>query len=457
MVWQELLPRVPGIELASVEVLGGHVVVHAATAAPVATCPRCSTPSRRVHSRYVRTLTDKPLGGRGLRVLVTVRRFVCSHGPCPRAVFAEAVDDLAPPRARTTADLADAHTAIGFAAGGEPGARLARDLDMPTSPDTILRRVKAKSPDPGPPPRYVGIDDWAVRKGRNYGTAVIDLERARVIALLPGRDGEALAEWLRKNPQVEVITRDRWPAYAKTAADAAPQARQVADRWHLLKNLREAVEEVLARMTPEVRAAATPEPAPSASEPTTATPDPSPAPEPTTAAPPGGAPAATAREARRQAKRDLRLRVLDLKAEGWSARRIAAHLRLARATVSRLLRRPVQPHGNAGRRGPSVVDAHRADVDAWLAAGHTNTADLHRTLKAKGCKASYHAVHRYATRRRDRTGMPGPRAPKGPTPAARKSRRRGSCRSSSSARRRRETRRRSWTASGGGSQRWTRR
>ncbi len=213
-----------------------------------------------------------------------------------------------------------------------------------------------------------------------------------------------------------MITRDRWPAYAKAAADEAKQAKQVADRWHLLKNLREAVEEVLARMTPEVRAAATPEPpAPGeASAPELATTTPESAP----ATPPAGTPVATAREAKRQAKRDLRQRVLDLKAEGWSGRRIAAHLRLARATVSRLLRRPVQPHGNAGRQGPSVVDAYRADVDAWLAAGHTNTAELYRTLKAKGCKASYHAVHRYANRRRDRAGMPRPRAPKGPTPAA---------------------------------------
>lgn len=158
MDWKALLPRVPGIELARVEILADQVVVHAATSAPVATCPGCGTPSRRVHSRYVRTLTDRPLGGRAVRHLVTVRRFVCSHTPCPRAIFAEAVDDIAPPRARTTADLTDAHAAIGFAAGGEPGARLARDLDMPTSPDTLLRRVKARNLDPGPPPRYVGVE-----------------------------------------------------------------------------------------------------------------------------------------------------------------------------------------------------------------------------------------------------------------------------------------------------------
>jgi transposase len=129
---------------------------------------------------------------------------------------------------------------------------------MPTSPDTVLRRVQAADLEAGPPPRYVGLDDWAIRKGQNYGTMVVDLERGRVVALLPGRDGEAVAEWLRANPQVEVISRDRWPAYAKAATEAAPQATQVADRWHLLKNLREAVENLLARMTPEIQTAACP-------------------------------------------------------------------------------------------------------------------------------------------------------------------------------------------------------
>ena len=238
MLPQGLLPPVPGIDLQRVDIASGEVTVSAATNASVAECPSCGTASHRVHSRYGRTLADKPLGSRPLRFRIAVRRFVCDNADCPRTIFAEPLDVLATPRARTTAELAEAHTAIGFAAGGEPGARLADSLDMPTSPDTLLRRVKAAELDPSPPPRYVGIDDWAIRKGQNYGTAVVDLERRRVVALLPGRDGEAIAQWLRDNPQVEVISRDRWPAYAKAATEAAPQAKQVADRWHLLKNLR---------------------------------------------------------------------------------------------------------------------------------------------------------------------------------------------------------------------------
>ena len=397
----DLLPHLPGLDVDSIDVAPQLVTVHARTTTPTAACPECHARSSRVQSRYARTLADKPLAHTPLRFRITVRRFLCTNAACPRAVFTEPVDALATPHARTTADLAHAHTAIGFTAGGEPGARLARALDMPASPDTLLRRVKARKLDPGPPPRYVGIDDWAIRKGQNYGTMVVDLERRRVVALLPGRDAEPLAAWLRANPQVEVISRDRWPAYARAAGEAAPQATQVADRWHLLKNLREAVEELLARVTSEIRAAATAEPQAAEDSP------PTPAPRP---AAPDSPPAPSAREARRQAKRDRRQRVRDLKAEGWSIRPIARYFRMSLKTVVRILRTPERPHGNLGRRGPSLVDAYRDDVEAWLAAGHTNTADLFRALKARGCQGSYDAVRRYANRRLGSSGKPGRRS-----------------------------------------------
>lgn len=142
---------------------------------------------------------------------------------------------------------------------------------MPTSADTLLRRVKGAPEEPAPPPQYVGIDDWALRKGQCYGTIFIDLERGRVLDLLPGRDGAALKAWLKEHPGVEVITRDRWAAFTQAATEAAPQAKQVADRWHLLKNLREMVEQLLGKHTAQIRDAlqemaegAAPETAPAA-------------------------------------------------------------------------------------------------------------------------------------------------------------------------------------------------
>lgn len=136
----------------------------------------------------------------------------------------------------------------------------------------LLRRVKAALDEPLSPPRFVGIDDWAIRKGQNYGTILIDLQRRRVIDILPGRDGVVLKTWLQEHPGVEVITRDRWSAFAQAAKEGAPQAQQVADRWHLLKNLREAVERVEDRFLPQITtiaqqsASADVTPAPAATE-----------------------------------------------------------------------------------------------------------------------------------------------------------------------------------------------
>jgi DNA-binding NarL/FixJ family response regulator len=265
--------------------------------------------------------------------------------------------------------------------------------------------VRAAHPEPGPPPRYVGLDDWAVTKGQRYGTMVVDLERGRVVALLPGRDGKAVADWLRANPQVEVITRDRWPAYASAATAAAPQATQVADRWHLLKNLREAVEGVIARFHPLLRAevAATP-PAP---------PVPTSVPEPR---PPSAG--EQARQARRQARTARRERVRALRRDGHSVRDIARALRMSPKTVIGCLRTADddRPHGGLGRRHPTAVDAFRADVEGWVAAGGTNTAELHRELAAKGCRARYDVVRRFANRYIGSSGRAGPRSPATPRP-----------------------------------------
>ena len=413
MIPQDLLPQLPGLRVRDIAVTPDAIVVEADTTMPQASCPRCGASSTRVQSRYTRTLADRPLASTPLRYRVTVRRFICLTPDCPRTVFAESLADLAPALARTTADLAAAHTAIGFAAGGEPGSRLAHALAMPTSPDTLIRRIRAARTDPGPPPRYVGIDDWACKKGQHYGTILIDLERGRAIDLLPGRDGEALAGWLRNNPQVEVITRDRWPAYAKAATEAAPQATQVADRWHLLKNLREAVENVLARFGPDIRAATTPGEAVVISPSPVVRPVP---PDPSAAEPDPPSEPASGREAKRQARRERHPRVRTLRAQEYSIREIARHLGMSPKTVLRTLRQPDRPHGNLGRRGPTALDPHRADIETWLAGGETNTADLYRLLRTKGCRASYDAVRRYTNRRLGSSGRPGRRSPSVPRP-----------------------------------------
>ena len=211
----------------------------ARTTAARAACPQCGRWSARVHSSYWRTLKDLPWQDRSVTWRVKVRHFRCSH--CPGRIFAEPVPGLARARAQRSDRLAEAQTDIGMALGGEAGARLSRRLAMPVSGDTVLRLIRRCKSAGCASPRVFGIDDWAWRRGRRYGTIVCDLERGRVLDLLPGRACEPVRDWLAAHPDIAVVSRDRAGPYAEAARLGAPQAIQVADRWHLLVNASEAL------------------------------------------------------------------------------------------------------------------------------------------------------------------------------------------------------------------------
>lgn len=413
---RSLLPADAGVVITDLTVTADGVAVAVSTTAGTAACPTCCSLSTAVHGRYRRSLRDRPCLGLPVRLLVTARKFVCRRPDCPRRVFCERVPELTTPHARTTGELADAHRSIGLALGGEAGARLALALGLPTSPDTILRRVKDAPDEPAPRPRYVGIDDWATRKGQAYGTIVIDLERGTVIELLPGRDGEALKDWLSANPQVEVITRDRWPAYIQAATDAAPQAKQVADRFHLLRNVREAVEKILARVAPDIREAnaavnadaRTPNESPAGPTPSGDVDPPPPTPLPIADEP---------QAAKRRMREERFQRVKEMTAEGLSLRQIARRLQMSVKTVLRYQRSDACPDWQPGRPRPTGVDGFAAFIRAWVAAGNRNSADLYRALKGKGFTGGYDVARRYLnrliggtgrSRRRDATAPPVP-------------------------------------------------
>jgi len=201
-------------------------------------------------------LADLPWQGRVVELQVRVRRFRCTSLPCRRRIFAERLD-IARPQARRTVRLRDIQQQIGLALGGEAGSRLAGRLAMPVSGDTLLRLVRTSGIVVSPPPRILGVDDWAWRRGQRYGTIICDLERRRVIDLLPDRTGETLASWLRQHGKdVAVVSRDRAGAYAEGIRVGAPQATQVADRWHLMVNASEALRRVLDRHFGALRRAA---------------------------------------------------------------------------------------------------------------------------------------------------------------------------------------------------------
>lgn len=339
-------------------------VIHARSTAPEATCPACGHASRTLHGSYARAPDDLPIGEREVTLHLHVRRFQCRNPTCSRRTFAEAFPNLLEPHAQRTTRLRAAQARVGITIGAEAGNRLLERLSMPTSPDTLLRLIRAQPIPLLAAPRVLGVDDWAFKRGKTYGTILVDLERRRVIDLLEERSSSSLETWLKAHPGVEIISRDRGQSYAQGAKAGAPNAVQVADRWHLLKNLGDAVREWLERHRKHLK-----EPVLEPTEPQAPVEVPSPADQqkehpivPDFAAPvrfnrPTRTPKPRRRkpgknsylrdqlerQERRNQKLELYAQAAKLREEGLSARAISRRIGVARATLQEWLSKPDFP------------------------------------------------------------------------------------------------------------------
>jgi transposase len=386
-----LCPAPAEVRLGSLSVEADTLLLTLETYRRAVPCPRCRQPSARVHSRYQRTLADLPWHGVAVRLVLSSRRFFCDSPACPQRIFTERLPATAAPYARRTERLTAALRALAFATGGEVGARLAAVLGMAASPNTLLRRIRdTVLPEPAAP-RVVGLDDWAWRKGLRYGTILVDLERQCVLDLLPDREVATVAAWLAAHPGIEVVSRDRAGAYAEAVRQGAPQAIQVADRFHLVKNLGDAVQRILGRHGRLLR-----EVAHDVADTTAASASPAGGQVPTSAAalhrPDRPLASALQASADSRARRLARYeQVIALRAAGATLEEIATTLGMGCATVHRWVHTDGFPERAKQRRlSDAVAETIR---QRWTSGCHDATA-IWRALVADGFTGSKRTVQR---------------------------------------------------------------
>ena len=379
MATSPFLPLPTGLEIAGTCVSASALMVSVVSTAPSGPCPLCHTCTTRIHSRYQRTVADLACGGQRVILLLTVRRFVCEVSTCVRRIFTERLPTLVRPWARMTDRLYHALQFLGLATCGELAARLAPKLGMQVSPTTQLRLIMAVPTPPGGEVEQAGIDDFAFRRRRTYGTILVNLETHRVVDLLPDRSAATATAWFVNHSEVYLIARDRGTDYAAAAKLGAPQAIQVADRFHLVQNLVEAVVPVLARCHPE-RSNLTQANAPPAVEEEIALP---------------AAPSEQARQAHRAERYEHYQQVVRFREQGLTLNEIARQVGLGERTVRRWVAEGSYPETHSPHTHRSGFDTYAPYVRQRWETGCHNGSQLWQEIRALGYKGASRTFYHY--------------------------------------------------------------
>jgi len=392
-----------GMRVEQIQITENGLAIQVVATSATSCCPLCSQASASIHCHYRRTLRDVPCAGRRVQLFLTVRKFSCRNPCCSRKVFAERFPTFVEPWARMTVRHCQQIASIGLATCGKAGARLAARLGIQVTRQTILRRIMDLPDSSTGSILFLGIDDFSFRRGCRFGTILVNLESRRVVELLPDRKADSSAAWMRQHPDLMVVSRDRGGEYASAAATGAPQAIQCADRFHLLKNLGEAVEDLLARHLAASRKTqvqkALQEQTPAWPE--TRTPRRSEKPE--------GLPSV-----HEQDRRALYEQMIALHEQGMTQSAIAQQIGVHLRTVQRWLAAGAFPEQKRSRY-VSRLDPYLPYIFRRWEEGCHNMARLFEELVAQGYQGSYASVRDNIVRRLQ---FDGRKTPAGPSPKA---------------------------------------
>ncbi|MER7540937.1 ISL3 family transposase [Streptomyces sp. NPDC097704] len=377
-----LLPGV-GVKVDQLVLTDAEVRVAVRSRAASAVCSGCGQRSSRVHSYYQRTLADRPVAGRRVRIELQARRLVCGNDRCARRTFAEQIPALTRRHARRTDALTAHLTDVALFLGGRPGARLAERMAINTGKDALLRLIRVLSLPPPDLVPHLGVDEFAVRRGQTYATILIDMSAHRPVDVLADRAASTFASWLQNHPEVRIICRNRAGPFRDGAQAGAPQARQVAEAWHLLNNLAQTVEHAIGRHRADLR------------EPLTSH-------DRTEDGPPHEGPdhgdldvhgrprplVARTRERHQQIHERIE--------RGDSLRAIARDLHLSRGTVNHFARAAdVNELLIAATHRPTLIDDYRAYLHHHWMEGCTNASALTREIQRLGYRGNVNTVRRH--------------------------------------------------------------
>jgi transposase len=368
-----------GFTVTQVETGEKMVIIGATAKQATAICPHCQQPSQSIHSYYQRSPQDLPISGKTVRLVLRVRRFRCQNPSCSHRTFAERRPEVLGSHVQRTQRLSTTLAHFAGEVSSEPGAHLLNHLGIVVSPDTLLRLTKRAKELPLTVPKALGVDDFAFRRGRSYGTLLVDLQSHRPIDVLPDRSADTLARWLRAHPGVHYVSRDRSAEYARGATEGAPSAQQIVDRWHLLKNLREALERMLGRVheTLKQRQQASGLPVRPRSRRRRSSNEQT---------------ASQMARIRREARYE---EVIALYKQGVSVLQIAETLHMSRTTVRKFVAAGAFPERATTLRSRSILDPFIPYLHEHLNNGDANASQLWRDIRRQGFSGSYKVVARW--------------------------------------------------------------